>query len=663
MNRIRKTIEHHNRLYYELDTPEIGDREYDHMVRRLKEVEAQYPELVTPESPTQNVGGSPSKLFPEVTHDVPLLSLDDVFTKDEVAKFVNKAKASHNIEMILVEQKVDGLSVALRYEYGQFIQGITRGDGETGEDVTENLKMIKTIPKSINTNLPYLEVRGEVFMSKKSFADINRHQEEVGGRLFANPRNAAAGTVRQSDPRVVASRNLDILVFDVMAIECESFPTESQSLLWLRERGFHTIEDVPCKTFTEVSIMIERIQDSRASLPYEIDGAVVKINDLAIREKMGATSKCPRWAVAFKYPAEETETTVLDILITVGRTGKLTPKAVLKPVLLAGSTVSNASLHNFDEVGRLGICIGDTVVIKKAAEITPKVVKVRANPGTKPVIQMVTPKRCPVCGGPVGPQDGSVDIYCTNSNCPAQLNRLIEHFTSRECMDIDGFGTATSEILVEAGYIKDIADIYSLKYHRTELIEKGIIGRQKNVDNLLDAIEASKSQDIDRLIKGLGIHRVGIHAGRILRDHFKNMLQIARASYDDLSCIEDLGDASTTALLEYFGIEYNYKMLARLSYAGVNMDSKAVKPPTNELRGMTFVLTGILPHMTRPEATALIEAHGGTVSGSVSKKTTYVVAGEDAGSKLGKAQTLGLTIIDEDGLRETISYNGGEGNS
>jgi DNA ligase (NAD+) len=650
---LREQVSRANHLYYEKDAPEISDYDYDMLLLELKDMEAQYPELITPDSPTQYVGGTASATLTRVPHSVPMLSLDDVFSEEEVIEFIQKTMPRLSCPIYTVEPKVDGLSVVLKYRNGDFSQGATRGDGiNYGEDVTENLRMIQSIPKMLNVAVPYLEVRGEVFMSKEIFTQINAHQEEIGGRLFANPRNAAAGTLRQGDPQ--RAKYLDIMVFDILLIDDAAFASDTAALEWLDEQGFQVIDYALAQSWDQVCGVIKDIDKFRDQYPFEIDGAVVKVDTLGDRERLGATSKAPRWAIAYKYPAEEKETVVRDIIVQVGRTGRLTPKAILKPVRLAGTTVSNAVLHNQDFVDSKDIRIGDTVIVRKAAEIIPEIVRTVFEKRPEGTAPYKIPDTCPACGAPTERVEGEADTRCTNLNCPAQLIRLIQHFCSRAAMDIEGMGPATATALVENKYIRDLADIYGLKNYRDELIKIGIIGKTKGVDNLLAAIEKSKTQDIDRLFKGLGIHNVGIHAGRILKENFKHIWAIANATYEQLIALPDFGDVSARAMLSYFSNLYNTNMLEWMENAGVNMKSKEVKSVSNEFEGSTFVLTGTLPTMTRDEASALIVAHGGKCSGSVSKKTSYVLAGEAAGSKLAKAESLGVKIISEDDLRTML---------
>lgn len=667
--KLREQLQYHNRKYYDEDAPEISDYEYDAMLRELEILEKEHPDLLTSDSPTQRVGGSAKRESGKlVRHDVPMLSLEDKFSREEVADFVRKMQRELDNPIFIVEPKIDGLSVALRYREGKFVQGFTRGDGiNYGEDITENLRMIRTVPLKTRNKLPYFEVRGEVYMDNEAFETVNARQEEVGGKIFANPRNCAAGTMRQLDPNVVAERNLSILIFNLQAIEGKEFNSHAETLDWLSQQGFQVPRYIKCSTDDEVWKAICMIGETRGELSYGIDGAVVKVDNLSDREKLGATSKVPRWAVAYKYPPEEKQTKILDIEVNVGRTGRLTPLAILEPVRLAGTTVSRASLHNQDQIDRLDVRIGDTVIVRKAAEIIPEIVGVVKDKRPDGTVPFTIPNKCPVCGAPavrevVNKKEGS-DIRCTSSTCPAQLARLIVHFASRGAMDIDGLGPAVVDALMDKGYIKDLSDIYYLKDRRDDLIRDAVTGRpnakksdtSKSVDKLLEAIERSKHQDIDRLINGLGIRNVGKHAGGILKNNFSDIHAIAQASFDQLVQLDGFGEISAKAVMDFFAEPKTKYIIERLEKAGVNMKSKSNSNlRDNRFEGATFVLTGTLPTMTRDEASQLIQAHGGRVTDSVSKKTTYVVAGENAGSKLTKAQNLGIKILTEADLVEMI---------
>lgn len=666
---LREQLKYHNRKYYDEEDPEISDYEYDALLRELEILEREHPELVMPDSPTRRVGGSVKREAGKpVRHDVPMLSLDDKFSREEIADFVIKMQKELENPLFIVEPKIDGLSVALRYRDGKFVQGLTRGDGISfGEDITENVRMIRTVPLEVRTKLPYFEVRGEVYMDNEAFETVNARQEEIGGKIFANPRNCAAGTMRQLDPNVVAERNLSIFVFNLQAIEGEKFTSHAETLEWLAQQGFQVPRYVECRTDDEVWNAICQIGEARGELSYGIDGAVVKVDNLSDREKLGATSKVPRWAAAYKYPPEEKQTQVLDIEVNVGRTGRLTPLAILEPVRLAGTTVARASLHNQDQIDRLDVRIGDTVIVRKAAEIIPEIVGVVKDKRPDGTVPFTIPDKCPVCGAPavremLNKREGS-DIRCTSSTCPAQLARLIVHFASRGAMDIDGLGPTVVDTLMDKGYIKDLSDIYYLKDRRDDLIKDAVTGRpnakksdtSKSVDKLLEAIERSKQQDIDRLINGLGIRNVGKHTGGILKDHFPDIHAIARASFDQLVQLDGFGEISAKAVIDFFAEPKTQYIIERLEKAGVNMNSKANSTLRDKrFDGGTFVLTGTLPTMTREQASQLIQSYGGRIADSVSKKTTYVVAGENAGSKLTKAQALGIKILTEDELVELV---------
>lgn len=658
VSELKKLIEYHNNRYYNEDNPEISDYEYDQLTIELRKIEKEYPELVTADSPTLHVGGTAKREAGKlVKHNVPMLSLQDVFSKEEVVEFVEKMQRELENPVFSVERKIDGLSVALRYVDGEFSLGVTRGDGVTqGEDVTDNLKMIKSVKKKLKEAVPYLEIRGEVYMSNEAFEAVNARQEELEKKTFANPRNCAAGTLRQLDPKVVKERNLSIFIFNVQEARGISFKSHIESFKWLEKQGITVIEGYErCQTVEEVWRAIEKIGETRGEFGYDIDGAVIKVDDLASRERLGNTAKTPRWAIAYKYPPEEKETKVLDIEIGVGRTGRLTPTAILEPVRLAGTSVSKATLHNQDRIDSLDVHIGDTVVVRKAAEIIPEIISVVKGKRPADAKAFKIPDYCPVCGAPTVRDEGMADTRCTGTSCPAQLVRHIMHFASRDAMDIRGLGAAYVEALIKNGYVKDIADLYYLKKHRDELVEKGLIGKEKNTDKLLATIEATKANDIDRLINGLGIRNIGKQAGQALRKHFKDMHELEKASYEELVEVEDFGAISAKAIVDFFKAEQNREILRRLEEAGVNMKATGEGEAVDQLfEGKTFVVTGTLPSMGRQEATALIEKHGGKVSGSVSKKTSYVLAGEAAGSKLTKAQELGITVISEAELLKMI---------
>jgi len=631
-----------NTKYYVLDAPEMPDFEYDRLLRELEELEAANPELALPDSPTRRVGGEALSQFQKVQHPVPLMSLQDVFSTEELQEFLEKMMEDFPSAEFSVEPKIDGLSVALEYEDGVFVRGATRGDGVTGEDVTENLKTIRSIPMSIPDAPPRLIVRGEVFMPKKVFESLNAEREEEGKPLFANPRNAAAGSLRQLDPKIAAKRKLDILVFNVQLIEGLEFATHEQSLQYLKERKFKV---VGAKFYADAAKVVKRIaeiNDTREKFTFDIDGAVVKLNDLNQRELAGTTSKFPKWAAAYKYPPEIKETVVEDIVIQVGRTGVLTPKAVVRPVRLAGTTVTNATLHNQDFITALGLAIGDTVKIRKAGEIIPEILEVTKHENGAGIYQI--PSVCPVCGAQVERDADGAFLRCTGAACPAQLSRSLAHFVSRDAMDIDGMGKNIVAALIEKGFVKTPADLYYLTLEEMkQLWSKGDTQAKK----LLKAIDESKGRDLSRLIFALGIRQVGAKAGKTLAAHFGSLDALMQASLEELTGVEDVGEITAQNILDWFSQPSAKEMIERLRSAGVNFESQRVISDAR-FAGMTFVLTGALTKFTRDQATEQIELFGGKASGSVSKKPTYVVVGENAGSKERKARELGIPILSED---------------
>lgn len=650
---LKKTLEYHSNRYYNMDDPEISDYEYDSMMQELKKLEKEHPELVTPDSPTQRVGGTAKREAGVlVRHNVPMLSLQDVFSKEEVYNFVNEMKEQLEDPEFVVEYKIDGLSMALRYEDGVLKLAETRGDGiNFGEDVTENAKVIPDVKKKLKDALPYLEVRGEVYMKLKDFDAVNETQELLGRKPFANPRNCAAGTLRQLDSRITKERKLSMFIFNVQEVRGRTFATHTEGYEFLKKQGIHVIDDYKvCKTADEVWDAITRIGENRGNLGYDIDGAVVKLNRIADREKLGSTSKVPRWAVAYKYPPEEKETKVLDIELSVGRTGRITPTAIFEPIRLCGTTVSRATLHNQDFIDDLDIGIGDTIVVYKSGEIIPKVKEVIHAKRPEGTVRFEIPDVCPVCGAKTEREKDTADIKCTSPNCPAQLERHIINFVGRDAMDIKGFGTVYIEELVRLGYLKDVADIYDLKDHREELIEQGIIGKEKNTDKLLDAIETSKKNDAYKLLTGLGIPNVGKAAAKAILKYFKEFDALEAADMEKLQEVNDIGEVSADCIFRFFGDEKNKVLLQRLREAGVNMAYIPEEGADERFAGQTFVITGTLPSMDRKEAAALIEKFGGKVAGSVSKKTAYVLAGENAGSKLTKANELGIKVISEEDI-------------
>ncbi len=645
IRQLRDTLNEHGYKYYVLDAPTISDHEYDLLNRRLEELEAQHPEEITPDSPTQRIGGKTLEGFASYTHEVPLESLQDVFNGEEVAEFCQRMEEALGEETIYsLEPKVDGLSVALEYKDGVFVRGATRGDGRTGEDVTENLKTIRSIPKVLPDKLPRLIVRGEVYMSRTVFEELNAQREIQGKPLLANPRNAAAGSLRQLDPKICAERKLDIQVFNLQLAEGKNFVSHQETLDYLTAQRFRVI---PHKTISGTGACqaeIARINDKRLDYPFDIDGAVIKVNSLTDREKLGSTAKFPKWAVAFKYPPEKKPAQVLDIVIQVGRTGVLTPKAVLTPVRLAGTTVTNATLHNQDLIAEKDIRIGDTVIVQKAGEIIPEVVEVDFSKRPEGTVPYCFPEACPVCGAPVCRDEDGVAIRCTGAECPAQLLRNLTHFASRNAMDIDGCGPAVVQQLIDSGMVGNPADLYGLEAEKVAELER--MGK-KSAENLLAAIERSKSNDLSRLIFGLGIRQVGEKAAKVLASHFRTMDALCSAEVEELTEINDVGGVTARCVVDYLSSSQAKDLIARLKAAGVNMESTA-ELVDERFAGMTFVLTGTLSRFDRKAAQALIEERGGKAAGSVSKRTTYVVAGEAAGSKLKKAEDLGIPVLTED---------------
>lgn len=641
---LREKLNKNARLYYTLDASTMSDYEYDRLYRRLQELEAAHPEEITPDSPTQRVGDAVLNDFAEVRHPVPLESLEDVFDGDEVKGFLSKVLETLPRAEYSVEPKVDGLSVALEYRDGRFYQGATRGDGRVGEDVTGNLRTVRSIPKNLPEKLPRLIVRGEVYMARSVFERINEELELEGKPLLANPRNAAAGSLRQKDPKVCAKRQLDIAVFNLQLVEGRSFATHSETLDYLREQGFPVILHTVLRDPEEILEQIQKLDDNRMDFPYDIDGAVVKLNDLSDRSILGSTAKCPKWAVAYKYPPEQKESRVADIVVQVGRTGVLTPKAVLEPVRLAGTTVTNATLHNQDYITEKDIRIGDTVVVQKAGEIIPEIVSVvkeKRPEGTKPYH---LPDKCPVCGAAVLRDPDGAAVRCTGAECPAQLLRNMIHFASRDAMDIDGVGPAVLQQLIESGLVSNPADLYDLRAEQLKGLDR--MGK-KSAQNAVDAIARSKENDLWRLIFALGIRQVGAKAAKILATHFGSMDGLRRATAEELTEIDDVGAVTADYITHWMQSDQAADLLARLQKAGVNMECHQ-ELVDRRFAGMTFVLTGALTRFTREEAGEMIELRGGKVSSSVSKKTTYVVAGENAGSKLKKAGELGVSVLSEE---------------
>ena len=660
LNRLRKEIRHHNNCYYNNDEPEISDYEYDQLMLQLKKLEADYPELVTKNSPTQMVGGNANREAGVlVAHDVPMLSLQDVFSRQEVEGFVTSAMAQLDNPEFVVEEKIDGLSLALRYRDGILAQAITRGDGIVqSEDVTDNAKVIKDIKGKLKEPLPYFEIRGEVYMSREAFAKVNARQELLGLKQFANPRNCAAGTLRQLNSKVVKDRQLSMFVFNLQRVEGREFASHTEAYEFMKKQGIKVIHNYQvCHTVSEVMGAIDRIGASRGELPYDIDGAVVKLNSFAQRQVLGETSKVPRWAVAYKYPPEEKETKLLNIELSVGRTGRITPTAVFEPVQLCGTKVERATLHNQDFIDSLDIRIGDTIKVFKSGEIIPKVRSVCHEKRPVGTVPFLIGDVCPACGHKAVREADTADIKCTNPSCPAQLENHIINFVSRDAMDIKGMGEQNIHALIEGKYIYDIADIFNLAVHRDELIAKGVIGKEKNTDKLLAAIEKAKENEPQRLVTGLGIAGIGKAAARELMLHYGSIDALAEADVESIQQVRDIGSIGSQAIYEYFRDDVNGDILRRLKEYGVNMELQDTGIVDDVLAGKTVVVTGTLPTLSRNDAKNLIEAHGGKAAGSVSKKTDYVLAGEAAGSKLVKAQELGITIIDEAEFLQLIGAN------
>ena len=647
---LTKILNEANYRYYVLDDPKMLDFEYDRLLRELEYLEKENPTLAQPDSPTQRVGGESLSKFEKVTHPVPLMSLQDVFSMDELCDFLEKIHQIHPDASFSVEPKIDGLSVSLEYENGVFVRGATRGDGNVGEDVTQNLKTIRSIPMKISNAPSRLIVRGEVFMPKDSFHKLNERQEAEGKPLFANPRNAAAGSLRQLDPKIAAMRGLDIYVFNIQLAEGVSFTSHAETLNYLRDLQFKVIPASILHTAQEIKQCVEQINENREQLVCDIDGAVIKLNELKLRDTLGSTAKFPRWAAAYKYPPEIKPTVVEDIVVQVGRTGVLTPKAVVRPVRLAGTTVTNATLHNQDFISERDIRIGDTVQIRKAGEIIPEILEVDFSKRPDGTAAYRLPERCPICGAATQKDDDGAFLRCTGAECPAQLSRNIEHFVSRDAMDIEGLGLAIVEALIERGHIKSPADIYYLTVEQLKsLWQKGDIAANK----LLTAIEASKQQDLSRLIYALGIRQVGAKTGKVLASSFGSLDALRTATAEQLLEIPDIGEITAESICAWFAQPQSIHLIERLRDAGVNFQSKRTITDTR-FSGMTFVLTGALTKFTREEAIEKIELFGGKASGSVSKKTTYVVVGENAGSKERKARELGIPILSEDDFLQMI---------
>lgn len=646
---LRELIDYHSKRYYDEDAPEIEDDEFDALTRELRSLEEQYPHLITPDSYTQRVHGEVSHLFEPVTHEVPLGSLQDVFSIDEVEAFDRRVRESIASPCYVVEPKIDGLSIAIEYRNGRFYRGATRGDGNVGEDVSDNLRQIADIPQTLTESVERIIVRGEVYMPRESFAALVHRQEENGEKPFKNPRNSAAGTLRQKDSSVVAQRNLSLFVFNMQLVEGEEIHSHAESLERIKALGFPVVPFY-CVTNSveEVLSYIQYIGEKRSELPFDIDGAVVKVDSFTDRETLGTTSKFPKWAVAYKYPPEEKTTILRDVEVNVGRTGVLTPTGVFDPVSLAGTTVTRATLHNQNFIDEKKLAIGDTVIMRKAGDIIPEVVRVASHCGNAPY---QLPTVCPSCGMPVIRDEDEADLRCVNPECPAQRLRNLIHFTSKDAMDIDGLGPAVLELLVREGRILNACDLYTLTIEDIEGLEG--LGK-KSAENLLKAIEKSKANDLYRVIYGLGIRHIGEKAAKLLAQRFGSMDSIVHATEDEILGIEGFGAVMVKSVVAFFALEPSRDLISRLELAGVNMQTLSARVD-DRFAGKTFVLTGTLPTLTRSEATALIEQYGGKTSGSVSKKTDYVLAGEEAGSKLVKAQQLGIAVLTEDKFREMLS--------
>lgn len=647
---LRKTLRYHSDRYYNDDAPEIEDYEYDMMMRELKELEEKYPEYDAPDSPTKKVGGVADNSFESVAHLVRMESLQDAFSKDELREFSNRVEDTVSDVNYVVEPKIDGLSVSLEYRDGVFLRGSTRGNGDVGEDVSGNLRVIHNIPLKLNKSIPYIEVRGEVYMPKKSFERVVDRQIINGEKPFKNPRNAAAGSLRQKDSSVAASRGLDIFVFNIQQIEGVELNSHKESLDFIKELGFNTIPTYKKVDNIEDAIAeIDRIGEARGSLEYDIDGAVIKVDDFSQRDILGSTAKYPKWAIAFKYPPEEKQTKLLDIEIAVGRTGVLTPTAILESVHLAGTTVSRATLHNQDFINEKGIAIGDVVTVRKAGDIIPEVLCVNEH-NSNSVFKF--PDVCPSCGEKVYRDEDEAAIRCINPECPAQLLRNLIHFCSRDAMDIEGLGPAIIETFVNEGMIAKTYDIYNLDFNKILSLE-GF--KETSANNIINSVNNSKNNDLSKLIFALGIRHIGAKAGKLLADYFKDIDLVMNASVDDILQIDGFGKIMAESVVEFFSSDSTKELIEKLKEAGVNMKSTNVVEDTR-FSGMTFVLTGTLPTLKRAEASKIIESFGGKTSSSVSKKTTYVLAGEEAGSKLDKANKLGVQVISEEEFKEMIKW-------
>lgn len=651
LKELKELIAYHANKYYNEDEPEISDFEYDMLMMELKNIEKEHPELITSDSPTQVIvaTGKADTHFAEVKHEVPLQSLQDVFNIEDVTEFVNRIEKTVEKPEYVVEAKIDGLSVSLEYVNGEFVRGATRGDGLVGEDVTLNLMTIKSIPKKLTENVT-VTVRGEVFLPRENFEKINEEREILGEKLFANPRNAAAGSLRQLDPNITAQRNLDIFIFNMQKIENKEVTSHYESLQYLKKLGFNVSPyTTRCNNKEEIIEEINRIGNERGDIPFDIDGAVIKVDSLAQREEIGTTTKTPKWAVAYKYPPEKKETILEDIVIQVGRTGALTPVAILKPVRVAGSVISKTTLHNEDFIKDKDIKIGDSVLIQKAGDVIPEVVEVLKEKRTGNEKTFEMPKVCPVCGSETIREDGEAVTRCTGIECPAMLFRSLVHFASRDAMNIEGLGPAVVEQLLDAKLVSNIADIYTLTVEDILTLERT---GEKSANNLINAINKSKENSLDKLINAFGIRHIGLKTAKILTKHFNNIEEMQNATIEDYNNIYEVGEIMAQSLVKFFESEQTKDLISRLKEAGVNTESEKQDIVDNRFEGKTFVLTGTLPTLSRNEATEIIERFGGKASSSVSKKTDYVLAGEEAGSKLTKAESLGIQIITEEEFLE-----------
>lgn len=648
---LRSSIREHNSRYYDEDAPVISDFEYDALMRELEQLEAEHPEYDSPDSPTQRVGGTARSSFAPVTHEVPLESLMDVFSIEGLEAFTVKMDSTLGAsKRYCVEPKIDGLSMSLEYENGIFVRGATRGDGNTGEDVTENLRTVRSLPQRLKNAPTRLIVRGEVYMSRAVFEELNAERELNGEALLANPRNAAAGSMRQLDPKVAASRKLDLIVFNIQKAEPWEFSSHAETLDALRSYGFDAVPYKLCETAGECRAEVERIAETRGDFSFDIDGAVIKVDSLTQRRELGSTSRAPRWAVAYKYPPEKKESVVQDIVVQVGRTGVLTPKAIVAPVRLAGTTVTNATLHNQDFIDKLDVRVGDTVLVRKAGEIIPEVLEVVLAKRPDGTVPFHLPEDCPECGSLIVRDEDGVAMRCTGAECPAQLLRNIAHFASRDAMDIEGLGISVADTLIRAGLVTSAADIYNLEAQSVSKLDRMGV---KSAENLINAIEKSKSSGLERLLSAFGIRQVGQKAGKALAAHFGTLDALMSATEEELTAVPDIGGITATFVRQWFADPQSQHQIGLLRQAGVSFNS-ANKVSDNRFQGKIFVLTGTLEGFTRDEAAAIVESFGGKSSGSVSKKTSYVLAGENAGSKLTKAQSLGVEIIDEATFREMI---------